>query len=396
MSAAPQGVEPERVIADLRELASLSSDERGAQRVAFTEPWLAARAWLRDRLSSLPVEVVEDDAQNLWATLRGSEDPPVAVGSHLDSVPNGGWLDGALGVLAALEILRAAGPRPSRSLTLVDWADEEGRFGHSLLGSCAAFGTLDLDALRAGGVGDVLDLDKVVRARERRPELHAYLELHIEQGPVLEDAGEPVAAVRGTFGVRRRRLTFTGSAAHAGATPLALRRDPVLAAAGFVVDARNLAVDRGALVTVGVIDAEPATPTAVARTCRLVFDARHEDADTLRKLEDALLATARRCAESQDVAVTDEALWAIDPIAFDEGLVRTATEAIQRVGSAHPPMVSGPLHDAAQPARSGIPTAMIFVRSRGGVSHTADEDSREDDLKLGVRALAETVASVIG
>jgi hydantoinase/carbamoylase family amidase len=396
MSAALQGLEPERVIADLRELASLSSDERGAQRVAFTKPWLAARAWLRDRLSSLPVEVAEDDAQNLWATLRGDEDPPVAVGSHLDSVPDGGWLDGTLGVLAGLEILRAAGSRPARSLTLVDWADEEGRFGHSLLGSCAAFGTLDVDALRAGGAGDVLDLEKVVRARERRPDLHAYLELHIEQGPVLEEADEPLAAVRGTCGVRRRRLSFTGSAAHAGATPLALRRDPVLAGARFVVDARRLGVDRGALVTVGVIEAQPATPTAVARSCRLVIDARHEDRDALRALEDALLAIARRCAESEHVAVTDEALWAIDPIAFEDRLVRAANEAVQRLGSSHRPMVSGPLHDAAQPARAGIPTAMIFVRSRGGISHSADEDSSEEDLELGVRALAGTVASMMG
>src|SRR5919201_237130 len=125
-------LDPRRTVAELRELAALTSDERGAQRVAFTEPWERARAWLRERLAELPVDVREDGARNLWATLEGARGPAVALGSHLDSVPDGGWLDGALGVLAGLAVLRAAGPRTERSLALVNWADEEGRFGHSL------------------------------------------------------------------------------------------------------------------------------------------------------------------------------------------------------------------------------------------------------------------------
>jgi N-carbamoyl-L-amino-acid hydrolase len=389
-------LDPDRVLADLRELAALTSDEAGAQRVAFTPMWDRAREWLRERLEELPVEVTEDSARNLWATLQGDEDPPLAVGSHIDSVPSGGWLDGVLGVLAGLEVLRAAGDRPPRSLTLVDWADEEGRFGHSLLGSSAAFGTLDEGALVAAGADGVLDLSRLPAAEQDRPELHSYVELHIEQGPVLEEAGVAIAAVRGAFGVRRRRIVFTGTPAHAGATPLSLRHDPVLAAARFALDARRLAAEYGGLATVGVLEAEPATPTAVAASCRLVVDTRHEQPHGLRTLDSRLGAAARLAAQQEGVAFTDERVWSIDPIQFDQEMVAVIEGIARGLGAEHPSVVSGPLHDAAQTALAGIPTAMIFVRSSGGISHSPAEDSSDDDLRLGITALAETVSALIG
>jgi hydantoinase/carbamoylase family amidase len=382
----------DRVLSDLRDLAALTSNERGAQRVAFTPAWTRAREWLRARLAQLPVEVVEDGARNLWVRLAGERDPPVAVGSHLDSVPDGGWLDGALGVVAGLELLRAAGPAPTRSLLLVDWADEEGRFGPSLVGSTAVFGTIDLEALRAGGAGAVLDLDAVATAHLRRPDMAAYLELHIEQGPVLEAAGVPVAAVRGTYGVRRGRLCFRGRAAHAGATPLDARHDPVAAAARFVLGAREAARRVGGLVTVGVLEALPPTPTAVAATCRLTFDARHAELDPLERLRAELLRAARDAADAERVALASETLWRIDPIAFDATLVGHVEQAAAALGARHPALLSGPLHDAAQPAQAGIPAAMVFVRSRDGISHSAEEDSDSEDIRAGVRVLAAAVA----
>jgi beta-ureidopropionase / N-carbamoyl-L-amino-acid hydrolase len=380
-------IEPDRVLADLRALADLTSDDRGAQRVAFTERWRAARAFLRERLEELPVQVREDSAQNLWARLEGEREPAVAVGSHLDSVPDGGWLDGALGTLAALEVLRSADERPPRSLVLVDWADEEGRFGHSLLGSSAASGNVDLDALRAAGAGDVVDLDGLARAASERPPLAAYLELHIEQGPVLERDGAPLAAVAGTFGVRRDRFTFRGRAAHAGATPLDARQDPVAAAARLVLAARETAAAEQGLATVGAIGARPGTPTAVASACAVTVDARHADGESLAELHAALCDAASAAAATERCGVEREALWSIDPIAFDPWLVERATRIAAELGPPHDPLRSGPLHDAAEMARAGVPTAMLFVRSRGGVSHSAEEDSDAGDLRLAVRAL---------
>jgi N-carbamoyl-L-amino-acid hydrolase len=380
------------VIDDLHELAGITSDAHGAQRVAFTPVWDRARRWLRAKAAELPVDVSEDAAQNLWIR-HGGRGPALAVGSHLDSVPNGGWLDGALGVLAGLEVLRAvAASNVGRPVVLVDWADEEGRFGHSLLGSSAVAGLLDLDALRAAGAGEVLDLDALRSAAADRPALSAYLELHIEQGPVLEAAGVPVAAVSGTLGVRRRRLTFVGHPAHAGATPLPARQDPVLAASRFALRVRELAADRGALVTVGEFTARPGTPTAVAASVVATLDARHADLDALAAFDIALRDAGRACAEAERCAVHNQELWSIDPVPFDAGLVARAHAA---AGARHAPLASGPLHDAAAVARMGVPTAMLFVRSLGGISHSALEDSSAEDLREGVDALAALLAGLL-
>jgi N-carbamoyl-L-amino-acid hydrolase len=402
-------LDPARTVVELRELAALTSDERGAQRVAWGPVWREARGWLRERLDALGLDVRTDAAGNTWATLRGRSDELIAIGSHLDSVPDGGWLDGALGVLAGLEVMRAlaAGEPPARSVVLIDWADEEGaRFGHSLLGSSAAAGVLDVEAARElrdrDGVAlpDALAehdvaIERMPDAAAERPELAAYLELHIEQGPVLEREGLPLAPVRGCFGVRRERLRFGGESAHAGATPLELRRDPVLAAALFALAAREAARKHDGLATVGAIGAEPGIPTAVAASCTATVDLRHEDPDVLHRLHEAVLAAAAAAAENEGVTVDVEPLWSIDPIPFDSGLVATASEVVAGLGGRVEPLPSGPLHDAAAMVRAGVPTVMLFVQSRGGLSHTAAEDTDEAHLELAVRALARLTARVI-
>src|SRR5690606_23384284 len=231
---------PQRTVDELKDLRARTGNADGAQRVAFTETWDTARAWLREKLEQLPVEIETDEAGNVWATLRGASDKELLIGGHMDSVPNGGWLDGCLNVLAGLEVLRriAAEGTPPVTVRLVDWADEEGaRFGRSLFGSSAvagvAFDPEELaelkdrdgislpDALQRVGI----DLHRASASHAQLIKAAAYLELHIEQGPVLEDLQLPLGVVLGTFGVERHRITWRGQAAHAGSTPMHKRRD---------------------------------------------------------------------------------------------------------------------------------------------------------------------------
>jgi allantoate deiminase len=399
-------IDASRAIAGLHELARRTSDERGAQRVAWTDTWVTARGWLHEELDAIPgVTADTDEAGNLWAAAPGAQDRFVIVGSHLDSVPDGGWLDGALGVVAGLETLRAVAAEPGAAgLRLVDWADEEGaRFGRSLLGSSAAAGGLhpgivrDLtdrdgvrlaDALAAHGV----DVGRVGEARRRLDGATAYLELHIEQGPVLERLGKALGVVLGTFGVQRHRVRFTGAHAHAGATPMDARRDAFLAAARSALAFRDDAAGRDhARATTGAVTVSPGIATAFNGTCDLTLDQRALVAATLTDM----LATARTASEQAAAAerceVAWEQVWEIDPVPFDAALIDLAAEVI---GEPAPRLPSGPLHDATSMARV-LPTAMLFVRSLGGVSHTEAEDSLVEDLELAIEALYELTRRVL-
>jgi N-carbamoyl-L-amino-acid hydrolase len=396
-------VDPGRALADLRALRELTEDERGAQRLAWTETWANARAWLRERLAELPLNVDQDEAGNLWAVLPGAERRTVVLGSHIDSVPDGGWLDGALGVLGGLEVVRAlaeAGEPPPVTVALVDWADEEGaRFGRSLLGSGLATGSLapaDVredrdrdgvalpDALAAHGV----DLDTAPRARARLDDAVAYLELHIEQGPVLERDGLAVGVVTGTAGVERHAVRVRGQAVQGGAFPMDARRDALVAGARLVLAVRAAARDERARATVGDIEVRPGIPTAVPGECELLVDQRHPDAATLRAMLDEVRAEADRIAVDDRVRIEFERVWSIEPVAFDPELIEAAEGAARDITGASARLFSGALHDAAAVARAGVPTAMVFVQSTGGISHAREEDSRPEHLEAGVRTLA--------
>ena len=379
MPAAP---DPSRTVAELKELRALTGNADGAQRVAFTPTWSAARRWLREKLTALPVEVHTDAAGNLWATLRGCSPRAVLIGGHLDSVPNGGWLDGCLNVLAGLEILRRVhaefGDQPPVTIRLVDWADEEGaRFGKSLFGSSACSGNLDLaearglrdrdgialpEALQALGI----DLENVKASGRELADAAAYLELHIEQGPVLLDLDRPLGTVLGTFGVERHAVTFHGQAAHSGSTPMHRRRDAFLAAARLGQEIYPIAERHGGVCTVGSCTTRPGIVTSVVAECRVTLDQRHLDAAALaRMLADARSASERFAAEG-NVGVTWERLWQIAPVPFYPGLLD--------------------LCDAAEVARAGVPTVMMFVQSLHGISHNKIEDTREEHLELAVAA----------
>ncbi len=397
-------LDPSRTVAELRELRDLTGTGDGAQRVCWSDTWARARQWMREKLSALPVQIEVDEAGNQWATLDGASRRAVLIGGHIDSVPNGGWLDGSLNLLAGLEVLRriAADGRPAASVRLVDWADEEGaRFGRSLLGSSAAAGSMrDQEELRGlvdpDGVGlpealatHGVELERMVEARRQLESAAAYLELHIEQGPVLESLGLPLGAVLGTFGVERHRVVFRGQAAHAGSTPMAERRDALAGAAKLELELRGIAARAGggAVCTMGGVVTKPGIVTSVVETAECLLDQRHLDAGALAGMLAEAKAASERFAGEERIDVAWERLWAIEPILFDETLVSFCDEAIREVAGESHRLPSGPLHDAAEVARAGVPTVMMFVQSLRGLSHTRLEDTKVEHLELSVRAL---------
>ncbi len=393
-------VDPKRVLAGLERLRELTGTAAGAQRVAWTPGWVHAREWLLSELERLPVSVEVDEAGNLWATLAGGAERLVVIGSHLDSVPDGGWLDGCLGVIAALEVLRtfSAGSGSAVGIRLVDWADEEGaRFGRSLFGSSAVAGLLAADEVRglsdADGIGlpealaaHGVELDRAPDAAGRLAGAVAYVELHIEQGPVLEGAGIPVGVVEGVVGARRVRVRFEGQAAHAGSTPMQVRRDPVVAAAQLVLDARRGALRRGGVATVGAIEARPGIATAIADEVTLTLDQRHRDARALEQMLEEARAAARTIAAAEQTPLGWLPLQAIEPVSFDPALVQLAEQCVHAVAGQCLRLHSGALHDAVMVARAGTPAVMLFVQSIGGISHNRIEDSHGEHIEQGVAA----------
>jgi hydantoinase/carbamoylase family amidase len=396
-------IDAERVIADLRELQRRTGDEQGAQRLCWSEGWRKAREFLRELLGELGLEPEVDEAGNAWAYLPGEREPALAVGSHVDSVPDGGWLDGALGVMGALGVLRAwagSGERSPRALALVDGAAEEGaRFGRSLFGSSCAAGTFDPGELatardaegrRAPGVlaENGVDLEKVLECRSRLERIDSYLELHIEQGPVMEAEGVRAAAVSGCVGVERRRLRFRGAVAHAGTTPMDSRRDAGLAAAATSLRVEEIARSEGGVATVGAIELEPGIATAVPGTASMLVDLRNRDAAALARMLESVREAAGDIAEQRGCELEDEPVWAIEPIGFDERLVGLARQACETVTGTAYELPSGALHDAASMALR-VPTAMVFSPSIGGVSHSPLEDTAEHDLVAAIEAFGE-------
>jgi N-carbamoyl-L-amino-acid hydrolase len=405
-------LDPKRTVAELKELRELTGDENGAQRVAWTETWERARAWLRDKLATTEAEVEIDPAGNQWFTLRGSSERAVLIGGHIDSVPNGGWLDGALNVVAGVEVLRriAEEGAPSVTVRLVNWADEEGaRFGRSLFGSSAAAGSMrDQDELRSltdrDGISlpDALalhgvDLDRALKAQSQLESAAAYLELHIEQGPVLESLDLPLGVVLGTFGVERHRITWRGQAAHAGSTPMAERRDALAGAAKLALEIREIArrTGDGAVCTSGGVVCKPGIVTSVVETVEQLLDQRHLDAAKLASMLEQAKEACGRFAQEERIEVELERIWSIEPILFDETLIAFCEEAILEVADTSHRLPSGPLHDAAEVSRAGVPTVMLFVQSLRGLSHTKLEDTREEHLELSVAALDRLASKTI-
>ncbi len=395
---------PSRTIAELKELRALTADADGAQRVAWTDTWLQARDWFSGKLDGLPVEQHLDAAGNSWVTLPGDSEVSLVLGSHLDSVPNGGWLDGALGVMAGLEVMRRISDefngKPPITIRLVDWADEEGaRFGRSLLGSSAFAGTHSLDADRVRKDKDGITLEEAVRrcgveidhmpdAAAEQENIAAYLELHIEQGPVLERIGKPLAVVLGTKGVERHSITFTGQEAHSGSTPMMDRKDALAPLAKLALEIYGIAgKHRDAVCTIGNVKTFPGIVTAVVGTCEATLDQRDLDGRVLAQMYGEAKAASEKFATEHGCTVEWARIWNIEPVPFHPKLLEFAEQAVTETTGAAIRLPSGPLHDAAEVARAGIPTVMLFVQSLKGISHNKIEDTLEPHLELAIQAL---------
>ncbi len=397
-------IDPKAVLTHLDELRALTADEDGAQRLAWSPVWLKARAWFEEKLAALPVEHHYDSAGNHWVTLPGASEKALVFGSHLDSVPNGGWLDGCLGVLAGLEVLTSISKehngKPPVTIKLVDWADEEGaRFGRSLFGSSAFAGTHSIaaDRVRTDREGLTLEaalehcgynVESIGDAAIEQKNIKAYLELHIEQGPILEKLGLPLGVVQGTKGVERWAITFRGQEAHSGSTPMEVRRDALAACAKLALEIRPIARKHPqSVATMGSVKTFPGIVTAVVGRCEATLDMRDLDAGVLAGMLADAKAASERFAAEEGCTVEWSKIWSIEPIPFNSDLIALCNEAIlETVGTSHQ-LPSGPLHDAAEVARVGIPTVMMFVQSLNGLSHNKAEDTIREHIEQAVSAL---------
>lgn len=410
-------IDVQRVLANLEELRALTEDEHGAQRVAWSSTWLRARDWFESKLAELPVEHHYDAAGNRWVTLQGASPKTLVLGSHLDSVPNGGWLDGCLGELAGLGVVsglaREYNGRPPCTVKLVDWADEEGaRFGRSLFGSSAFAGThtIEADRIRTDRDGTTLeaalascgiDVRGIGDASREQKNLAAYLELHIEQGPVLEGLGKPLGVVQGTKGVERWAITFYGQEAHSGSTPMAVRRDALAACAKLALEIRPIARKHpNSVATMGSVKTFPGIVTAVVGRCEATLDMRDLDAEVLASMLREAREASERFAAEERCTVEWSKIWSIEPIRFHSKLIELCDSAILDTVGVSEQLPSGPLHDAAEVARAGVPTVMMFVQSLNGLSHNRAEDTRREHLEQAVIALDrlahETMAWIVG
>ncbi len=394
-------IQPERLLADLDTLRSFGQCGSGVVRPAYSEADLAARRWLAERMQAAGLEVAVDPVGNLFGLPQGGG-PCLLIGSHSDSQPEGGWLDGAYGVIAGLEVARASIECGGPPVAVVSFQDEEGRFT-ALTGSRVWAGTLSLEEADRLTDTEGRSLAEARQAavaglpapRAVPPErFHAFLEIHIEQGPVLDRSGERIGVVENIVGIRSERMTFTGEQNHAGTTPMHLRRDAFQGLVRFAdtLNQRLAEIVTPATVwTIGHVALHPNASSIVPG--RVDFSMQWRDAEEARldRMTEVIRATAAEVAETAGLELARGSYAAIPPTRCDEALLaglRAAAEA--RAPGAWRAMPSGALHDAANASRR-MPMAMLFVPSKRGISHSFEEDTARDDLVLGVEVLAEAV-----
>lgn len=397
------------------ELLPVGRDERtgGYRRYSWTEPDAACRGWFARTATGLGMRTDYDGNGNLWAWWGrpGGESPPTIVtGSHLDSVPDGGAYDGPLGIVsafAAISRLRDQGFRPARPIGVVAFTEEEGaRFGVACLGSRLLAGVIDPAAARALRDQDGMSLDEAMRGAGRNPErigqdedllaaIEVYIELHIEQGSMLEGLGAPVGVADGIWPHGRWRLDFTGRADHAGTTRLADRRDPMLPFAQTVLAARDAAAENGALATFGKVLAEPGAANAISSGVQAWLDARAPEASVLERLVGQIRAAAAEAAAEHGVHLEVRRESFTPLVTFHPELRDRLVRVLAAAGAQPPVLPTGAGHDAGVLA-SRIPTAMLFVRNPTGVSHSPAEYAAAADCEAGVIALASVLEDLAG
>jgi beta-ureidopropionase / N-carbamoyl-L-amino-acid hydrolase len=402
-------IDGKRLLADLEALAAVGDTGDGGNcRLALTDEDAGGRELVVGWMRALGLDVRVDRIGNVVATRAGTEDglDPVMTGSHVDTVRTGGRYDGTLGVLAGLEVVRAlddAGVRTRRPLAVAFFTDEEGsRFAPDMLGSVVYAGGMPLeDALDTVAIDGAILRDELERigwagdAPVPGHAPHAYVELHIEQGPLLEEQGVTIGAVTGVQGISWQELTLTGQSNHAGTTPMRLRRDAGYAAAEVAVAVRRLAADLGGhqVGTVGRIDLHPNLVNVVAARATLTLDLRNTDEAVLATSERGLRARVDEIAAAEGVTASWRSLARFAPVAFAEDVISLVERAAGDRGHTVMRLPSGAGHDAQMLARM-CPTGMVFVPSRGGVSHNPAEFTEPEDLAAGCQVLADVLVEL--
>ena len=407
-----QDIDAERLLADLKALRAIGGrPDGGLDRLAFTPADLEGRRWYASRLRDAGLDTWTDPALNVFGRMPGSRGPWLLAGSHLDTVPAGGWLDGAYGAVAALEVLRslheARDPAADR-LEVVGFSDEEGvRFGGGIFGSQALCGELDLESLRTGRdwKGNPIEYllqeagvepRRLSEAASHLSEVFAYLELHIEQGPRMEAAGIDLTVVEGIVGIHRHRLTVTGEQNHAGTTPFGRRRDAGRVAARAAGTFREVAlgIDRGVVGNIGSMRFHPGGVNVVPGRAEFDLEVRHPDEAVIESVVKAFIDRVREIAAEDGCSLGVEARSQVPPAPMDHGLMATVERACVSLGHSTKRLWSYAGHDAS--VLSGhAPAAMIFVPSRQGISHAPGEDTDEEHLVLGARALLRSIKAVL-
>ena len=397
-------INSERLWSSLMELARIGATPKGGvRRVTLTPADREGRElfarWCRESGLELRVDAIG----NMFARRKGTDDdaPPVVMGSHLDTQPNGGRFDGAYGVMAGLEVIRAlndAGVRTRAPLEVASWTNEEGsRFVPTLMGSGVFAGVYTLEEVLKNRDADGISVGEALKAigyrGEARPhKVGAYFEAHIEQGPVLEDSKTTIGVVQGALGQRWYDVLVAGQDAHAGPTPMELRKDALLAAAELTLEVNRIAnafpdYARG---TVGHIQVKPNSRNVIPGEVRMTVDLRNAKDATLLAMKKDLAETAERIARRRRVSISLEEVVYFPPSEFAAELVARVRSAATELGLGHRDIVSGAAHDAVYLSRVA-PTAMIFVPCEGGISHNEIENARPDDLAAGCSVLLRAV-----
>jgi allantoate deiminase len=389
--------------ADLEELAQLGAEAGGVSRFAWTPELAQANEWLMRRLEELGLATHLDAAGNVVGRWDEGEGSAVVVGSHLDTVPRGGRYDGALGVLAALDVVRRLkedGTAPRRPLWVVSFNDEEGsRFQTGMLGSRAFVGDLDLEDWRRRGVADAMaaagfDFERLPRARVVDG-VGAYLELHIEQGPVLEQEGIDLGVVTAISGLLGFRVRLTGEANHAGTTPMTARRDALAGAARIALALRDEARMRGDMTAnVGILELQPGGFNVIPGVAEFTVDVRAGEEKAYERMERFVRELFERVASEEQLALDVSVTHRKPPVPLDPGLQEVLENAAAEEGASVRRMPSGAGHDAMI-LGPHVPAAMLFVPSRAGISHSPDEFTPPEQCDLGARVLARAVRHLV-
>ncbi|AYE85042.1 Zn-dependent hydrolase [Sulfitobacter sp. D7] len=395
-------IDAARFLKDLHDLRAIGAAGvgKGVVRPAYSAADVEAREWLAGRMREAGLKIEVDAMGNLFGLAEG---PSILLGSHSDSQPEGGWLDGALGVIAALEIARAAREAGGPAVSVVSFQDEEGRFGVTT-GSTVWSGALDqaeADAFTDDAGVSLAEARKAVDGMVTGPvdpaQFSGYIELHIEQGPTLDDSGEQIGVVSDIVGIRDMKVTFKGQQNHAGTTPMQVRRDAFQAVSEFnslLNDRLRNVVTPTTVWTIGHVSLHPNASSIVPGKAVFSMQWRDGDSDRLARMEAIIRETAEEVAKTRGMDLSFGPMLGLEPVAMDARLQDALAQAAEAVAPGKwRKMPSGALHDATNVARL-MPVAMLFAPSINGISHAFEEDTAEDDLVAAVEVLGRAVAAL--